>query len=437
VNRVAHRLFRYSILSTCLQLCGNLKSAYEFCSRAVKKYPSDTKLSNLRTNIASISSMLMKKPNANPEDFTDNGRVRREIYPWSNFEPDRTSQETVSHLNAILKEVAPKMEVKLVKLPFLRPDGQQAGPNSTVTQLGLFAKEDLAPSQVVMDELSLITSCGRLNDAYCDACSASLPSGSPDTQSCTECDDEVVFCSAKCQALAQEQYHPAVCGVDVSSIAKDVPITEATTALYTLLLFRTFAMSITQNTHPLALSSIKYIWGDFNPPPTHPSMQPKFTLAFTFQYNILLPLNFLEKALDNSAPNEDGSIPNIFTCRWAHVWVFNTLLSKFRGTASAKQGPDGRPEVGAVHPMWCLANHSCDPNVTWEWDGSIKFSVVAKRANWKGKGVVRQAGLGKGEELLSHYCDTELGVKDRRGWAKGALGGVCCCERCVWEAGLS
>lgn len=42
-------------------------------------------------------------------------------------------------------------------------------------------------------------------------------------------------------------------------------------------------------------------------------------------------------------------------------------------------------------------------------------------------------GIKKGDEILSHYCDIELKVKERREWAAGALGGVCVCDRCVWE----
>ena len=119
-----------------------------------------------------------------------------------------------------------------------------------------------------------------------------------------------------------------------------------------------------------------------------------------------------------------------------NTWVFNTLYAKFRGTASARQGLDGKPEVGAVHPMWCLANHSCDPNVTWEWSGHINFTVREKRAKWAGKDNVKEPGIRKGEEVLSHYCDVDLPVQERREWAVGALGGLCACERCRWEAAI-
>jgi len=35
---------------------------------------------------------------------------------------------------------------------------------------------------------------------------------------------------------------------------------------------------------------------------------------------------------------------------------------------------------------------------------------------------------------LSHYCDIDLKVQDRREWAQGSLGGWCMCERCRAEA---
>lgn len=43
-------------------------------------------------------------------------------------------------------------------------------------------------------------------------------------------------------------------------------------------------------------------------------------------------------------------------------------------------------------------------------------------------------GLREGEEVLNHYCDVELKVKERREWARGSLGGDCMCGRCRREA---
>jgi hypothetical protein len=291
----------------------------------------------------------------------------------------------------------------------------------------------------MLHETSLLTATRRLNDAFCDACSAALPSlqelaasGSESTvASCPDC-EEVVFCSENCLELAQESYHPAVCGADISSISKDAPAEDMADALYSLLLLRALAMAVTQDLNPLDLPEVKYIWGDYtnnrvdaesltSKDPFHGFPR---TLPFSFHLNILLPIHMLEK-MD----------VNIFTTSHLYApWVTNTLYAKFRGTASARQGLDGKPEVSAVHPLWCLANHSCDPNVSWEKEGSIKFWARKERVKWKGKQQRSIAGIKKGDELLSHYCDVELPVKERREWAMGALGGECRCDRCVWEA---
>ena len=48
--------------------------------------------------------------------------------------------------------------------------------------------------------------------------------------------------------------------------------------------------------------------------------------------------------------------------------------------------------------------------------------------------TARANGIAKGEEVLNHYCDVGLPVKERREWMMGTLGGLCMCSRCVREA---
>jgi hypothetical protein len=65
----------------------------------------------------------------------------------------------------------------------------------------------------------------------------------------------------------------------------------------------------------------------------------------------------------------------------------------------------------------------------------MRFWVRSTRKVWEGKDEPAfEAEIKKGEEILGHYCDVDLGVEERREWAAGALGGECRCERCVWEA---
>ena len=379
---------------------------------------------------------------SNPSNWPDQGFVRRERYPWNKFNPDRLTD--LSTLNDMMQEVAPKLEVLAVDLPDLSTESKPGG-SDVVKQLGVFAKEDLAAGEIVLDEMSILTANNKLLDALCDACSADLPDlGSDAARAVVPCQDcEVVFCSQECYEQAMVSYHPALCGMDVEAIAKDVPPAKAADALYSLLLLRALAMAQTQQCHPLELNEVKYIWGDFHGmhlrkhwKPSH-RINPKLsslpkTLPFSFEHNIRLPFHMLEK-MDI----------DIFANPQYDVWVFNTLYAKFRGTASARlSGLGGRairgPEVSAVHPMWCLANHSCDPNVRWEFGGSINYWARDQRVVWEQTGKESRrhdAGIKKGEEVLNHYCDIDLPVKERRAWAQGALGGDCRCGRCIWEAG--
>lgn len=428
-------------------MAGCYKSAYSFCSQADSSLKGPCSwLTTMRENIKEVvaehyhisADALDGSGYANPSEWTDAGMVRREKYPWNEHEPNRFAE--LATLNEMMQQVAPKLEVLAVDLPDLTGNSSE-----TSKQLGVFAKGTISPDEVVLDETSMLTANNKLQDALCDACSADLPDlSSADasaTASCPEC--EVVFCSQRCYDQAMESYHPALCDQDVDNIAKDVSPAQAADSLYSLLLLRSLAMAETQHAHPLDLKEVKYIWADFHNLSTSSHWQPSTpanpsqtdlpkTLPFSFEYNIRLPLHMFEKMdLD------------IFASSHAEVWVFNTLYAKFRGTASARlSGLGGRairgPEVSAVHPMWCLANHSCDPNVGWEWGGSIRFWARDTRAKWARDGekkMKNQAGIKEGEEILNHYCDIDLPVQERREWARGALGGDCRCERCRWEAG--
>jgi hypothetical protein len=428
-------------------LCGDLSAAGIYMEKGLSLYKYDDSFVELEQSLQKLVESHFGKP---LKDLYDDEKtapgwpsaclVRREVYPWSEYEPDRFAE--VEEINEMMNDVAPRFEVKAVELPALT--------GTSVTgiskQLGVFAKEDVGPGELVLDETSLLTVNNRLQDMLCDACSSEIPdlkSANRDAvAACPAC--EVVFCSQECHDAAMENYHPAVCETDAESIMKDPKPNKAADSLYSLLLLRCFALAETRGCHPLDLQEIKYIWGDFHfknideefrsPNPADSTADafaglPK-SLPFSFEYNISLPFHMLEK-MDI----------DIFANPHYDVWVFNTLFSKFRGTASARLSGTGRsvargPDVCAVHPMWCLANHSCDPTVTWEWGGSIKMSTRSERAAWQGKDgkkVFNAPGLKKGEEILNHYCDLELPVQERREWARGALGGDCQCERCLWE----
>ncbi|KAL8653467.1 MAG: hypothetical protein Q9210_002073 [Variospora velana] len=439
------RLSCFALLSHFLTQCGCLRSAYDFAERGHGYSPSDSRSLNLRSQILETynTTLPVKDRHCDDCDFSaktelpEQGLSRRELYPWNHHEPDRFSEESLRSLDGQIKKVAPKCKVRSVELPVLEADTSNTSskPSTTTKQLGIFATEDIAPHETVLRETSILTANNRLHDPLCDACSAPLPSISSlqtPLPTCPECDD-IIFCSPACHSAATSLYHPAVCGKpDLEAVAKDPSPMAAANALYLLLLGRTFALSETQSIHPLDLPEIKYLWGDFMTPPPHssPSDPDHFpstvrTLPFTFHDNILAPLHLFEKM----------DLDPFTSLARTDTWVTQTLLAKFRGVASARMNPrTGVPEVCAVHPMWCLANHSCAPNVRWEWVGDMEFVARGGEeiVRWGDDGE-RKGGIRKGEEVLSHYCDVDLGVQERRAWAVGPLGGTCICERCVWE----
>ena len=442
----AYKTRSYRSLARNLEKCGCLKSAFDFCSRGLKLNPDDLTLQSQTAAILQRNRRTQLRKNSSWDESTfdpknelpDESTVRRELYPWNNHEPDRFSSASLALLNSEMSKVAPQCCVRVVTLPLLTESGSTVA-ESSVRQLGMFAKEDIAPGSIVLHESSLLTANNRLHDPLCDACSSDLPSIST-TESlfaCPDCDD-TVFCSARCFEAAMSSYHPSTCGKDLDFIGRETGPQDTVNALYLLLLSRTMALAETQDVHPLELTETKYIWGDFTLPDStyvFSSSASAFTasrhLPFSFTYNILSPLHVLEKM----------DIDIFAELMRYDVWVFNTLYAKFRGTASARVSPrDGRPEVCAVHPMWCLANHSCAPNVRWEWGGNVKF-IARDAQNSVRWGPSKDAwdaerwhgGIKKGEEVLNHYCDVELELTARREWAMGPLGGICMCERCKWE----
>ena len=417
----------FVMLARNLKACGDESNADQFLERGLRAFPDEKAL-------------------LTPEaDTFGNGYVRREVYPWNKHEPDRFESSNLSFLNTELARYAPKCEIRAVELPLLGTVGNPQAVNtrnlqdqSTVKQLGLFATQDISPTETVLLEPSILTANNRLLDPLCDACSAPLPaiSSTDPLPTCDSCVD-IYFCSDTCLNRAQETYHPAVCGIeDYDIVAKDPSPAAASNALYLLLVARTIAMAETQNLHPLDLPQVKHLWGDFS----HSPAVTERMLPFNFETNIANPIYILLKMdIDPFAP---GTLDRYDT------WVLNTLFAKFRGVASAKMNPRKlRPDVAAVHPFWSLANHSCDPNVRWEWgaeDGDLKGrekGAMGFIARGKGEMVTwgdkqdPTGGIRRGEEILNHYCDVSMDVRERREWAVGALGGICQCERCVWEEG--
>ena len=456
------------IAESCSQL-GCLQDGLQYLLRAetlASTVSRKNQCKNLRENILQKTGASKTNGSQTGDDITttrkalsNNGAAPREIYPWNDFEPDRSQAEVLLVLNQQLSRVAPFLEARTTALPVLHAtrdensweDEKNGNTDEMSIQLGLFAKQNLKPGKRILHEPSLLTACRTLHSSLCDCCQSPLPdlSSAKRPIPCPHCMD-TVFCSYQCAHLAERKYHGAVCEneLGLEEIGREINSDSPSEDLYLLLLCRVIAMSVTQNAHPLELEEVKFLWGDFSTPST------KTELPFSMKYNVELPHRILDVL--GISPFSPKALNQYDT------WIIETLYAKFRGVASAKQSTwDGKPEVAAVHPLWCLANHSCDPNIKWEWPAPAQHSAVLGEGTEAdedsiGSGIVmavrngeerplwgqnlgtenntqRSGGINAGEEILNHYCDIRLSVRERREWASGALGGACMCPRCQWE----
>ncbi|KAK5232982.1 hypothetical protein LTR47_005846 [Exophiala xenobiotica] len=454
------------------------------------------------------------------------GSSSRVVYPWNEHEPDRMSKESLDEINAHLRMAAPDLEVEISVLPNLVVPKNTATNTSTTTstwvegadadidtdtgetetktpagaegssQLGLYAKKDLAPGATILEERSVLSAIRPHGEALCDACAADMEAIPQEARRhCPACN--IPFCSEACYDLATTTYHavneedeetdegyppyetpfcPGSSGnEDLHTLGRAESSTTPEWDLYFLLLSRTMQMAETQRFHPLDLFEVKYLWGDFSPAPgAHGSMDlvtsggkenenenenenrgasgrmPSRTLPYSVRHHVELPLQWFEVLMHSRPECRPYSKHWLEKYDW---WIVQTLFAKFRGVADAQQSTwTGKPEVAAVHPLWCLANHSCDPNVTWKSSGVRDLTVVSERVQWRrsrteggekgeeerGEGEGEWKGIKAGEEIWNHYTDIhETDFRERRARLNAVLGGECRCERCSAEEAMA
>jgi hypothetical protein len=116
---------RYDVFIPCLLECGCLRTAFDYSARSLKAFPESDSFKGYRQSIlgrlrSHFESQGESLDEAMVQDYPDKGTVRRELYPWNEYEPDRFSPEVLQVLNDQCESVAPKLVVKVTELPLLK-----------------------------------------------------------------------------------------------------------------------------------------------------------------------------------------------------------------------------------------------------------------------------------------------------------------------------
>ncbi|KAK3112494.1 hypothetical protein LTR53_011210, partial [Teratosphaeriaceae sp. CCFEE 6253] len=127
--REHYKPWAFRLLALGLVRCGCLKSARFYANQGLVSLmetgedfsdPWLVEVSRTAQMEAEKSLGVREDPDSN--DYPDQGMVRREVYPWNEWEPDRL--RSLPELNAMMSDVAPKLEVRAVELPLLTGSGE-------------------------------------------------------------------------------------------------------------------------------------------------------------------------------------------------------------------------------------------------------------------------------------------------------------------------
>jgi hypothetical protein len=104
--------------------CGCLRSASDYNTRALRAFPNmpsfEAYQERLKLKLREYFENIGEDfNNVDVLDYPDKGLVRRELYPWNEYEPDRFSSESIEFLNEEMTKVAHQLEVKVANLPLL------------------------------------------------------------------------------------------------------------------------------------------------------------------------------------------------------------------------------------------------------------------------------------------------------------------------------
>lgn len=361
---------------------------------------------------------------------------------------------------------------------------------------------EIAPHPYLIEPSNLIISTitggppGVTVGVRCEMCTCPIPEDEQGQFSCEECEENDIwpsFCTAECQQKAMKLYHPAVCGTDWAWLHREAnlkmdggkdDLVFDDDAIYCLLLQRAWALALTQGKHPLELDEVWYLYGAGKRRTRYPIIdgavgerqegEEDDPVPFDFHQNVIVPHMILdslgieilpfppypdpeendeeeeeveeeeEEEKKDEKPNFNRS-PTLSITHYDTSTSTLTLLNKFKGVATLTRHLDKRTHppietsVSAIHPLYSLINHNCDPNVYWQVNehGEMCLRALSRELKFWRNGDSGdegwEAGVRRGMEIKDSYVDPGLEVEERRRKTWGVLGGLCICERCIRE----
>ncbi len=375
--------------------------AAHFSREAMRRYPRNSKHSeNLHTALIWYKRKATLRDKNEYKDIPDGqfrhalsgGGLNSRAYPWISNSLLTRDEQVLKAIQRDFLVLSQKCTVMQSPIRNHMKDNSQIGKNDVY---GVFASQHIGKGDTILidDGITSVTNCPK----RCSTCCSSLPPN-PAVLSC--CGTQ--FCTAKCAVRAFKEYHQPLCGKDLSFLYAEAHGShERGSHLDNLLLLRVIATSIQEGV----------------PNPLNSSLMTRLTP----QYSGTTPFYFVEDIVNPIRTLQALGI-DVFADSNYDTWVLRTIRHRLNNNQYLDT-IDGKYILDSCLPAYSMFNHSCEPNVEYDRQGSGgHMRMSAKRK------------IRKGEELFISYRNVENATKaERKKMVMPWLGGPCRCTRCEKE----
>ncbi|KAI9644595.1 hypothetical protein NHQ30_006616 [Ciborinia camelliae] len=217
----SERKLAYNHLISSLELLRAFQDMKSICSQALKYYPGDldfkSSLQHANAKYREFSNLMdFVKPDMIKWLTTEMGVVSMRHYPWVPREFRTRSDKVIQVANENLS--------KCSRVLTLQPSPMNTmPPESGVISYGVFATKDIKAGETVLATKPALCVTGSQMDGErgsCFNCCRKLESSS--RKFGFSCCPQLYFCSRECKYIAQNYYHDAQCGVNISEFYEAV-----------------------------------------------------------------------------------------------------------------------------------------------------------------------------------------------------------------------